>query len=70
MPTTGGEMSVQIQRTQDPETPLLAPPGSLLSEIRHLLGGFDRPTLIFWGTQISCWLLVVAIAMLWGIGGL
>jgi hypothetical protein len=64
-------MSVQIQRTQEPEVRLLgAPPASLLSEVRALLAGFDRPTVIFWSTQIFCWLLVVAIAMLWGIGGL
>jgi hypothetical protein len=64
-------MSVPIQRTQEPEVRLLgAPPASLLSEVRALLGGFDRPTVIFWSTQIFCWLIVVAIAMLWGIGGL
>jgi hypothetical protein len=64
-------MSVQIQRTQEPEVQLLgAPPASLLSEVRAFLDGFDRPTVIFWSTQIFCWLLVVAIAMLWGIGGL
>jgi hypothetical protein len=62
-------MAVRLQRSQDQETPMLAPPGSLLSEIRHFLGGFDRATLVFWGTQVLCWLLVVAIAMLWGLRG-
>jgi len=64
-------MSVPIQRTQDAEARLLGTPqASLLSEVRAFLGGFDRPTVIFWSTQILCWLLVVATAMLWGVGGL
>jgi hypothetical protein len=63
-------MSVQIQRTQDPERQLLgAPPASFISEVRAFLAAFDRPTVIFWSTQIFCWLLVVVSAMLWGLRG-
>ena len=67
----GAAMSVQIQHTKEPEAQLLgAPPGSPLHELRAFLAAFDRPTVIFWSTQIACWLLVVGVAMLWGIGGL
>jgi hypothetical protein len=63
-------MSVQIQRTQEPEAQLLgASNASFMSDVRAFLATFDRPTVIFWSTQISCWLLVVAVAMLWGLGG-
>jgi hypothetical protein len=64
-------MSIQIQRTSKPEAQLLgATQASLLGEVRAFLDGIDRPTVIFWSTQILCWMIVVATAMFWGIGGL
>jgi len=67
----GTTMAVQIHHPREHEARLLtASSGSLLDELRTFLGGFDRPTIIFWSTQILCWLLVVGVAMLWGIGGL
>jgi hypothetical protein len=62
-------MATQQQPTDD-ETIALTTSGSFVDEIVQAAGGFDRPTLIFWSTQIVAWLIVVAVAMLWGIGGL
>jgi hypothetical protein len=63
-------MSIQIQRTQEPGSRLLgAPQASFVSEVRAFLAAFDRPTVIFWSTQIVCWLIVVVSAMLWGLRG-
>jgi hypothetical protein len=62
-------MGTQIRRTQDPETPIVLAPATLRSELLAFMGSFDRPTIIFWSTQIFCWLLVVVIAMIWGLGG-
>lgn len=63
-------MGTHIRRRQDPQAPLvLAPRESLRSEIRGYLSAVDRPTVIFWATQIACWLAVVVVAMVWGLGG-
>jgi cytochrome c-type biogenesis protein CcmH/NrfF len=64
-------MAIQAQHTTDDETVVLtAEAATFYGEVVAFAGTLDRTTLLFWGTQIVAWLVVVGFALIWGIGGL